>query len=175
MAIISVVGNLDKRIIAIPLARGLMIDGKTAIITDDTSYKRLYKGSGNLGNISGLDIVIDYDLNEKSVEKLAETYESYKHYVYVSDSFIHPESNVTILCRGKDRSLISDDVAQKLGEYDAEDNLTVNSKEIILTTGRIDKKEMSNSLQMVAKYYLYLATIEETKTLDAPNDVVLAK
>ena len=175
MAIISIVGNVDKRIIAIPLARGLSIDGKTAIITDDTSYKRLYKDNRDIGSISGVDIVIDYDINENSIEKLHETYEAYKHYVFVSNTFLHKESNATILCRGRDRSLLADDVAQKLGEIDEEDKPVIKSSEIVLTVGRVDKKETVNTLQIIDKYYRYLGELEETKTLDAPNDKVLAK
>jgi len=179
MSIISIIGNIDKRIVAIPLARGLSIDGKTAIITDDTSYRRLYKNGENLGSIDGLNILIDYDINENSIEKLSETYETHKHFVFVSDNFIHKESNVVILCKGRDRSLIADDVAQKVGQlYENEDASSIKCKEITITVGsvdKVDKKEANSTIQMTDKYYKYLGTLEETKTLDAPKDTVLAK
>ena len=106
MALISIVGNVDKRIIAIPLARGLSIDGKTAIITDDSSYKRLYSEDTNVGTIDGVDIVIDYEINENSIDVLKETHETYKHYVFVSNSYINKNSDLTILCRKRQGNVI---------------------------------------------------------------------
>lgn len=175
MALISIVGNVDKRIIAIPLARGLSIDGKTAIITDDSSYKRLYIEDTNVGTIDGIDIVIDYEINENSIDVLKETHEAYKHYVFVSNSYINKNSDLTILCRGRDRSLIADSVVQTIGEEDSEGKHIVNSKEITLTAGKVDKKELGNTIKILDKHYRYLGEIEETKTLDAPNDSLLAR
>ena len=175
MALISIVGNVDKRIVAIPLARGLSIDGKTAIITDDSSYKRLYSEDTNVGTIDGIDIVIDYEINENSIDVLKETHEAYKHYVFVSNSYINKNSDLTILCRGRDRGMLSDSVAKEIGETDNKGKKLLESKEVIIANGKIDKKEMTNTIQMLDKYYRYLGNVEETKTLDTPNDSVLAK
>ena len=135
----------------------------------------MFKNSLNVGSISGVDIVIDYELSMRSVEKLVETNELYKHYLFVSDDFIADDSGCTIVCRGRDRSFLADDVAAEIHKEDEQGNEIKVANEIIITNSKVDKKEATPILLMTSKQYMYLADIEETKELDKPNDVILAK
>ena len=109
MRIISIVGKVDSRVIAYPLARGLSINGLTGIITDDGAYRRLYPGNSNIGSVNGIDISVTGHVDENSVHSLDNSGINYDNLVTVSCDYIHPEADGIIVCHGLDRSMMLKD------------------------------------------------------------------
>lgn len=117
MAKISILGLADTRAMVLCIARGFMIDGKTAIVTDDTSYKRLmardydYAGKEVFGRLEDIDIIVDVNLKDKvngtSIDQYLNTTlsgmgETYKNIVFVSDEVFDRTNGFTVICKGNE-------------------------------------------------------------------------
>lgn len=159
----SIVGNIDKRIIALPLARALGIVGKTAIITNETEYRRLCIECGDTLSCGGVDIVITQDLAGFDIRSLEEqTAYSYLHTIYVSNNYIDTDSKVVCLCREPERTFLPTGLMQqiKLITDQYEDKL----KEIVISANQT-KDKADTRYVIGAKEFKWLWDIEETKDL----------
>lgn len=108
MRIITVLGLVDTRIIVYPLARALSLTGMTAIISEDGAYRRLYLDKGLKGTVNGVDISVGVDLDEKLRNSLNDTGISYDNIILVTSDTIPKDSTGAIICRGVDKSMLSD-------------------------------------------------------------------
>ena len=94
MIILGVTGKADKRIITYPLLKMCTLAGKTAVLTDDTTYRRLYEGYDNQGYIDNVEINIVPELCGENAEQIAQEYEerkreeNFEYLIYISDVYI---------------------------------------------------------------------------------------
>lgn len=159
----SIVGNIDKRIIALPLARALSIVGKTAIVTNETEYRRVSIECEDTLSCGDIDIVITQDLEGFDIGTLEEqTSNSYMHIIYVSNSYIDKESKVVCLCREPERTFLPTGLMEhiKILSDQYEDKL----KEIVLSANQTKDKSDTRYV-LGAKEFKWLWDIEETKDL----------
>lgn len=105
MKVITVAGKVDTRVLVYPLARALSLTGLTAIVTDDGAYHRLYKGKELKGNVSGVDISIGLNMDDKLANSLSNSGVPYDNLIVVSSNYIPPETTGLILCHGVDDSM----------------------------------------------------------------------
>lgn len=108
MKTIAIVGKVDSRILAYPLARALSLQGPTCIIADDGVYRRLYHGDERQGSINNIDISVGNEVNESLLASLSDTGTKYAYQVVVSNSFIPSEASGVIICTGIDKSMTAD-------------------------------------------------------------------
>lgn len=124
MAKISILGLADTRVLVLCIAKAFMIDGKTVIITDDTSYKRLmvrdydYTADKDVtfGRLEDVDIVVDTRLKDKVNGRSIDSYafsttegmgETYKNFIFVSDEVFDKTNGFTIICKSDERTFDS--------------------------------------------------------------------
>lgn len=159
----SIVGNIDKRIIALPLARALSIVGKTAIVTNETEYRRVSIECEDTLSCGDVNIVITQDLEGFDIKDLEEqTSNSYTHIIYVSNSYIDKESKVVCLCREPERTFLPTGLMEqiKILSDQYEDKL----KEIVLSAN--STKDKSDTRYVLgSKEFKWLWDMEETKDL----------
>lgn len=156
MNIISIIGNVDKRIIALPLARAFSLSGKTCIITDNTEYIRLleraWKGGNIIGNCHGIAIYYKQKLDGTEIELVNKVSgEETQNVIYVSNEYIADSAKLIYLVKGLDNSFLGDEIAKQLEEMKA--NRTEYKdrfKEILLAINGMAKKS-SNPLQSLMK------------------------
>lgn len=193
MAVISIVGNIDKRILAYPIIKAVGLEGRTIVITDDGAYGRLIDEGERFGTCDNVDIMLHgwmkplpeliepheeapeseweafEELKEKRIEiikrKDAEvpTDSQYRNRIYISGSFIYPGS-IVVLIRGIDRTMISRQVLKETEE--AKDFI-----EVILTAQPVDKKTIDpvnadkDIVNVKPEHLKYLFDVEERKQL----------
>ena len=107
MKVISIVGKVDSRPLVYTLARALSLNGFTGIITDDGSYRRLFPGKLNIGNVSGVDISVCSHVDDNAVHSLDHSGIPYDYLLIVANDYIYPESTGIIVCHGLDRSMMA--------------------------------------------------------------------
>lgn len=106
MKILTIVGKVDSRVLAYPIARALSLNGLTAMITDDGAYRRLYHGDELTGTVSGVDISVGLKADEELKNSLNDSGIPYENIVFVSANHIPADSTGVILCHGIDRSMV---------------------------------------------------------------------
>lgn len=117
MKILSIVGKVDSRALVYPLIRALSLNGLTGVITDDGSYRRLYHGKGNIGNVNGIDISVCGHVDDRAVHSLDNSGVPYDNLIIVSTDYIHPESTGIIACHGLDRSMMAKDEVEEEDDF----------------------------------------------------------
>ena len=177
---VSIIGNIDKRVIAYPLMRALAINGKTAVFTDDGSFKRLYVNDGNSGVIDNVEVYVTPEVNIDSDKDIDKTSEEIMHELFVSDSFVYPDSDATIIVRGIDRSMsILRDVEEEEEEdieFEDDDKLEEEKQtkfEVVVSTSNEHKIKGVKALGPDILKYLW--DTEEYKTLLKVKDKTLVK
>lgn len=168
--IISIIGNIDKRAVAYPLMRALAIQGKTAVITDDSSFNRLYLEDSNKGQISNVDILITNEINKDNDKELDNKSEEIVNKLFISKYFVHPNSDKTVIVRGVDRSMSvlkdideDDDIEDDENDTSIEDDVQKVFEIIVSTEQPQDKIK---GLQLLSGDDLkYLWDTEEHKEL----------
>lgn len=154
MAVISIFGKIDKRILAFPLIRAYSMTGQTIVITDDGCFKNLYHTSGATGRIDGVKLVV---LNELPPD-LSDITEGYQNVIYVLSDVAEIPADSTLICHGDDKSLAGG--GRRSSEKNNKDKTSVD---VYLRMTPIKTKE----LQIILKpyYYRYLVETEEKKEL----------
>lgn len=105
MKTLALVGKIDTRIIAYPLARALSLLGMTAIISEDGSYRRLCYGDETTGTVSGVDISVGPLMNEDLFNSLNKSGVDYDYRILVTSSYIPESVDGAIVCTGIDRTM----------------------------------------------------------------------
>lgn len=105
MKTLALVGKIDTRIIAYPLARALSILGLTAIISEDGAYRRMCYGDESTGTVSGVDISVGPIMDEELVNSLSKSGVPYDYRILVSGSYIPDGVDGVIVCTGVDRTM----------------------------------------------------------------------
>lgn len=116
MKILTIVGKVDTRVLAYPLARALSLNGLTAMITDDGAYRRLYHGEELQGTVSGVDISVGIKADEDLKNSLNSSGIPYDNIVFVSADYIPSDSTGVIVCHGVDRSMMGKSQAEEEAE-----------------------------------------------------------
>lgn len=102
MTILQITGKADKRMITYPFMKICALAGKTTIITDDITYRRLYEGHEDVGYIDNVEINIVRDLSGSDAVTSAKMYEMQKekeefdYLVYITDYFISEGAEAVI-------------------------------------------------------------------------------
>lgn len=117
MRVISIVGKIDTRVLAYPLARALSLNGQTAMIADDGAYRRLFHGKGDTGTVSGIDVAVTSHMDDTEVHKLDKSGINYDNLIVVANDYIHPESTGIIVCHGLDRSMMAKDEVEEDDDF----------------------------------------------------------
>ena len=152
MRILSIVGNVDKRIIALPLVRAFRLVGKTVLITDNTEYIRLLDSGESFGDSYGIGIYRKEKLDGSEIDYVdAEISEEIKNIVYVSNTYIHPKSDHVVVVSGIDKSFFGDAVQKAINSEEYKDKLT----EVMLA---VDKNKKG------------LKTIDDGRIILSPSD-----
>lgn len=151
MAVISIFGKVDKRILAFPLIRAFSMTGHTIVITDDGNFKNLYHANGTTGQIDGVKILV---LNELPLELSAIT-EDYQNVIYVLSDITEIQADSTLLCHGDDQSLIG------RGIKSTEKKKDNNFVDVFLRMTPLKAK--ANQIILKPLYYRYLVETEEKK------------
>lgn len=134
MRILTIVGKVDTRVIAYPIARALSLNGLTAVITDDGAYRRLYHGEDLQGTVSGVDISVGLKTDEELKDSLNNSGVPYDNLVIVSSGYVPVDSTGVILCHGIDRSMVGmskaeeEELEQKLKEEEARKQAEASKK-----------------------------------------------
>lgn len=82
MKVISFVGNVDKRILVLPVARGLSFLGETLIVTDDPNYLRATKNN----IIAGIKVLFSCNIDDKLVDNYDDGVD-YQNIIYDTREF----------------------------------------------------------------------------------------
>lgn len=155
MKVINFIGNVDKRILVLPLARSLTFLGETLLITDDTAYKRMLNEDSI---ISGIKVLITEEFSQNMIEEYDDGV-TYSNIIFDTTSFIYEKADKKVICRHKDRRLVPGSILEELDKVDIEGEPEVESEEIVLTA-QIPKKKFGKAK---AKSIAYLDRYEESK------------
>lgn len=183
MKSINFVGNIDKKILTLPLARGLSWMGETLIITDDTSYKRLLLENENTVNGIKIICIPEDQISIDYVEDYDDGVE-YSNVVFDTTKRIVEGNNRLIVCRGKNRQLIPHEVSIVVDEVDIDGEYETASVEVVITAeykkqelkklGTLDRGEESKDkaklLELKPVHYKWLSLAQETKEIGVLKD-----
>lgn len=133
-------GNVDKRILVLPLLRGLSQTGETLLVTDDPNYLR---GTNEAQIMGAIKVLFDYNITDDTVEDYEDGVD-YINVVYDTMSFIPREYDKLVVCRHKDRQLTPNSVLEKVDEVDKNGDIVSPSSEVILSYF-VDKKELKKT------------------------------
>lgn len=165
---ITITGDVDKRILVYPLARALSILGKTVIVTDDGSVKRLYHGLSNMGMCSGVGIIVAPSLDDGTDKCIDNFGETFVNRIYMGNNFIKADSAVIIKCHGVDKSL-------KREQYICSDEVSEESlndefiTDVTLTVTK-PRQKVDNCIKISSTDLVNLAHMEECKELMVFNN-----
>lgn len=139
MRVISLVGNVDKRILTLNMARGLSFLGETLVITDDPNYLR-----GTDKNIIGaVKVLFSIDITDNTFRKINDGVD-YINVIYDTREFIPSQYDKLIACRGKDRTLLADRIKNHTDDIDKNGDIVNPSTEVVITYF-FDKKELKKA------------------------------
>lgn len=178
-------GNVDKRILVLPLLRGLSSLGETLLVTDDPNYLRGTTKNEIMGSVK-VKLITNYDSN--FVLK-------YNHGVdYISvvwdvREFIPKTYDKLVVCRHKDRTLCTDKILDITDEVDKNGDVVTESTEVVITHF-VDKKELKKThytdrgehtdilgkaeiLEMKPTDYKWLCMCEETAEIFAMKNTAV--
>lgn len=139
MKVISFVGNVDKRILVLPVARGLSFLGETLIVTDDPNYLRATKNN----IIAGIKVLFSCNIDDKLVDNYDDGVD-YQNIIYDTREFIPATKDSLIVCRHKDRTLMVDKIKEVTDDIDKNGDVVTESNEIVITY-YVDKKELKKA------------------------------
>lgn len=108
MRVLTIAGKVDTRVLVYPLARALSLTGLTAVVTDDGAYRRLFKGKGLKGTVSGIDVSVGLNMDIQLKNSLAFSGIPYDNLIVVSSNYIPKDSDGVIICHGVDDSMGAD-------------------------------------------------------------------
>lgn len=100
MRMLAIVGKVDSRIIAYPIARALSLHGQTALISDDGAYRRLFFGDDMIGEVSGVDVSVGLKMDDELEQSLKDSGIKYDNVVIVSSGYIPNGVDGVIVCSG---------------------------------------------------------------------------
>lgn len=139
MKVISFVGNVDKRILVLPVAKGLSFLGETLIVTDDPNYLR-----GTQKNLIGsIKVLFETNITDSLVDKYDDGTD-YQNIIYDTREFIPAQKDTLIVCRHKDRTLMVDKITEVVDDIDKNGDVVTESNEIVITYF-VDKKELKKT------------------------------
>lgn len=112
MTILAIVGKADKRVIAYPLMKTCGLMGKTCVVTDDVTYRRLYSGTENTGYINDVEVNIEKDLGKDIAERIElKKYEDgFDYLIYLADTFIPPNATKVIALCSQSRTFCGEEI-----------------------------------------------------------------
>lgn len=146
MRTIVITGKVDSRALVLPLARALSLTGNTCIATEDGAYKRLYINHGNYGNVSGVDIIINPEINDNYVNKIKEGNANYENLIIVSAEYVPTNADSLILCKGVHKV-----IWEEKEVFEKEDEKAENNNELAVKDDGSNKDEKVSTHKLVEK------------------------
>ena len=168
MKILSIIGNVDKRIIALPIARALQLLGKTAIVTDNTEFLRLIESGSKIGNCHGIIISWKETLDGSEYDSFVEfSKERPKYVIYVSNTYIKEDADKIVVVHGDDKSFLGDALNVKVNKLKASlpEDLKSKGVDIALPANTVKDKKDTKRIQIGANELLWLWKVEEYKEI----------
>lgn len=164
MRVLSIVGKTDKRLLTYPLMHILALAGRTIVITDDVTYRHLYRGFTNHGEIHDLTIMVEPSLDEKKItEMIGKLDEDECDFCLVITDIIRcPNADTTLCVCAKSKSFLG----VKIDEFSEKEP---NAFKTFISINEINKKEWLKlgvmPLQWTAARFSYIYECEERKEL----------
>lgn len=160
MAIVSLVGRVDKRIVALPLIRACSIDGRTIVFTDDSNLKNVSLGKQDFVSKENLEVC--HNLDPEGIKQQVMENNFIKHIFYVYSDYTLLEADVVIQCNNYTSNTQSElgRVCEEL-EYGVERQ--ENVKEVFFSMNPVKKEP--NVIVLKPEYYNYLNETEVKKEL----------
>ena len=169
MKILSIVGNVDKRIIALPIARACQLLGKTAIVTDNNEFTRLIENGNNIGNCHGVIISYKEKLtgDDEYVDFIEFSKERPKFVIYVSNTYINYKADKIVVVHGDDRSFLGDALNKRVNEI--KDSLLEDQKakvvDISITSNTVKDKKDTKRFHIGSNELIWLWKVDEYKEI----------
>lgn len=160
MAVVSIVGRVDKRIVALPLIRACSIDGRTIVYTDDSNLKNICLGRHDFVSKENLEICYDLSPEELNQQTMEDGF--IKHIFYVYSDYKLLDADVVIQCNNYNRN-----VQSEIGRVCEDSEYGVEKEENVkeLYFSMIPVKKAPNVIVLRPEYYNYLLETEEKKEL----------
>lgn len=164
MKILSVVGKADKRLITYPLMHVLALAGRTLVITEDVTYRRLYRGFTNEGEVHDISIRIVPDLDIEKITQITAslTDSDYDFCLVITDVCRCENADATLCVCAKSKSFLG----TSLEVFSEQEPQTIKT---LVSIGEVNKKEWQNlgviPLQWKPSRLTYIYECEESKTL----------
>lgn len=167
MKILSVVGKADKRLLTYPLMHILAFAGRTVVITDDLTYRHLYKGFTGSGEIHDILIRIIPDLDTKKITRIINEIKEanetgYDFCLVITDIHRCENADATLCVCAKSKSFLG----TKLEEFSEKEP---NAFKTFISINEINKKEWRKlgvmPLRWTPSRFTYIYECEERKTL----------
>lgn len=188
--IISVVGVVETKYLVLMLSRGLSVENKVLIVTNDIAYKRIgiaVDGDEYLRRIENVDILVDMllegsnsisdnDINEIASSVANRTFERYSAVIVsTSDTFIDG-ADCKVYCEGTDSksrtSMVTNVInnySKMVAEVDNESDIDVKEKviEIVISSKAGSVKDKTKGIMNIdANTVLQLMNIEEKHQIE---------
>ncbi len=162
---LAITGKAEKRILAYPLLKASSIAGKTAFLTDDGAYKRLYKGSGVKGMLENITIYICPELNDKTAAPiLKEVLEEDVEYLIIASDSYYPADVKHILMFCEQNSTFMGNYIEDV--VDERDDITLATISVVPEKiSLVPKGFKIHQLQWKAQHLPYLCLTEEQQEL----------
>ena len=164
MKILSVVGKADKRLITYPLMHVLAFAGRTIVITDDVTYRHLYRGFTNNGAVQDVFIRVIPELDTKKISQITSDLgdADYDFCLVITDIHRCENAESTLCVCAKSKSFLG----TKIEEFSEKEP---KSFKTFISIGEINKKEWKKlgvmPLHWTASRFSYIYECEEHKML----------
>lgn len=160
MAVVSIVGKVDKRIVVLPLVRACSIDGRTIVYTDDSNLKNICLGRHDFVSKENLEIRYDLSPEELNQESMEDGF--IKHIFYVYSDYKLQDADVVIVCENYKRNTQSE-IGRVCEDTEYRVEKQENVREIFFSLTPL--KKVPNVIVLRPEYYNYLLETEEKKEL----------
>lgn len=164
MKILSVVGKADKRLLTYPLMHVLAFTGRTIVITDDVTYRHLYRGFTNNGELHDISIRVIPDLDTQKITQITNDLNEadYDFCLVITDIHRCENADSTLCVCAKSKSFLGTNI-EEFSEKEPKAFKT------FISIGETNKKEWKKlgvmPLHWTSTRFSYIYECEESKTL----------
>lgn len=165
MTVIAIVGKADKRILAYPLMKTCGLMGKTCVVTDDVTYRRLYSGTEDTGVINDVEVKIEKDLTTQLAEEIEKqkTEEEVDYIIYLTDTFIPPSAQKVVALCSQSRTFLGEEI-EGLLEQDEEGRIVLSTIALYSKSKNYWKVPVTQLIWR-PEYIQYVCETEERRVL----------
>ena len=161
---INLIGPVDKRLVAYPLLKAMIMLGKTLVITDDANFRRFSDKYELNFNYAQSDFIILHNISDFKEDMLDQPITVYDFILYITTNEL-VESDLVVYCHGLNKSIVTEEVKEKLED--------IEHKEIYITTTPIKQKGIIQIT--VGKNMSYVWGCEEYRLFMPCSDTSITK